>query len=107
MKNLELNFIQRLKIINLLSLQEGTLGKTAPFKRVLDLIRFNEEEDVQIVKTQVDATTVNYAAPTDFKSLLVDIENADATAVVTLMEEWQHFTPADHVWCDPMLKALR
>jgi hypothetical protein len=108
MIHIDLTFVPRLQLTNLLSQQQGTLGKTAPFMRVLEKIRFTDEEDRQIVKTPANEKVMNYAAPNpEFGKLAVDIENADAAAVAALMEEWAHFTTADHVWAGPILKALK
>lgn len=108
MTTIELDFTQRLKLIHLLSAQEGTLGKTAPFLRILEKIRFTDMEESQIIKTPVSDMLTNYAPPsTDFGRLTVDLETADAGVLVTLLESWPRFTPEDHGWANRLLTSLK
>jgi hypothetical protein len=108
MKNLELEFIQRLKLINLCEIQEGPLGKTAPFMRILDVIRFTDSEIPQIIKTQISDNIISYAPPNnEFGKILVGFETTDAKVLVELLESWPRFTTADHTWADPLIKLLK
>ena len=107
MQTIKLDFVQRLKLTNLLSSQEGTLGKTAPFLRMLEKVRFTDAEEAQIIKTPMSAGLTNYAQPSaGFGQLTVELETSEAAVLVVLMESWPHFTPSDHEWAQRLLKAL-
>lgn len=113
MRTVSLDFVQRVRLTDVLSQQEGPLGKTAPFLRVLNDVRFSEAEDNQIVKLPIERNGevlgVNMRAPADapdFGKKKIKIEDADAKALRDLLESWPKFTVGDHVWADPLLKQL-
>jgi hypothetical protein len=108
MKTLDLDFTKRFKLGELLGAQSGTLGKTAPYLRILNLLRFTEAENNQITRVQISDTQVSYQAPTrDFGCISIDVENADCAALLELMESHPGFTTSDHVWADPLLEKLK
>jgi len=112
MKNLNLDFIQRIKLTDLLSVQEGSLGTTAPFLRVLEKVRFSDAEYAQIVQIPIETPRgmmTQFQAPTgvpDFAKKKVNIEDADAKALGDLLNTWDRFSVADHAWADPITKQL-
>ena len=107
MTKLDLNFLQRFKLSDLLSQQEGPLGRTAPFLRVLNLVRFDDAESAQIKTVKVSDSQVRFEAPTaDFGEKSVDLETADGKALLDLIENWPKFTTPDHVWADPLVEQL-
>lgn len=113
MKNLSLDFVQRVQLVNVLSVQEGPLGKTAPFLRVLNDVRFSEEESKQIkdVPLERGGEIVGFQRipPSDapeFGKKKVKVEDEDAKHLKGLLESWPKFTVADHTWADPLLKQL-
>jgi hypothetical protein len=108
MISIELNFTQRLKLSDLLSVQEGPLGRTAPFLRVLNLVRFDDAESPQIKVQQVSETLRTYMAPTiDFGERSVELESADANALQELLNSWPKLTTVDHIWADPIVEQLQ
>lgn len=118
MKNLTVNFQQRAQLFYLLSQQEGPLGRTAPFLRVLTEVRFSDAENTQIIKLpyqvngKVVGETIHPPQDSEGKPLpdwgkkKIKIEDADAAALLALLREWPKFLTNDHVWADPLVKAL-
>lgn len=113
MKNLSLDFVQRVQLVGVLAVQEGPLGKTAPFLRILNDVRFSDEEEKQInnIPIERNGELVGYQrfAPKDtpdFGKKKVKVEDADAKHLKELLESWPKFTVQDHVWADPLLKQL-
>lgn len=108
MKNITLTFAQRVSLIHLLSAQEGTLGRLAPYMRVLDVIRFSDGDDKEIIRRPVDASRMSYEAPhPGFGALTATIEEGDATALCELFNTWPRFTAQDGAWATPILEALQ
>jgi hypothetical protein len=94
-------------LIALFSEQEGPLGKTAPFLRVLDEVRFSDAESAQI-KTEQVGKRMTFEGPSgDLGRKEVAIEDADAKTVVELIESWPKSRTEDHRWTAPLLKELR
>jgi hypothetical protein len=107
MKTIELNFAQRIQLINLLSVQEGTLGKLAPYMRILDAVRFSEEDKQHITRT-VEGNKVSFTAPKpEYGRLTVSLETGDLAALEDLIATWPRFTAADGVWVIGLQKALK
>lgn len=112
MKIVSVNFIQRIKLIGLLSVQEGTIGKTAVYLRLLDKVRFSDAEDGEITKIPVetkDGTMTHFQAPEskpDFAKKKLQIEDSDVAVLKGLIETWPHFTAQDHSWAMPLLDSL-
>ena len=95
-------------LTNILSQQEGPLGKIAPLFKVMDKVRFTEDESKQITMTQ-DADRVNYSFPADvpdFGKLSATLEDSEATAVLNVIEAWPKFRPADHTWVTLLMAQL-
>jgi hypothetical protein len=108
MRIVEVNFAQRVHLVNLLSMQEGTIGKLAPLMRILDQIRFSEEEDKQITRTPVGNDQVTFVPPNpEFGKLTASIEDGDASMLSDLLANWTHFRAADGVWVIPLQQSLQ
>lgn len=112
MKNLQLDFVQRIKLTDLLSHQEGPLGKTAPFLRVMEKARFSDAEAKEIVHLPVETpkgTLMHFQAPAgqpDFGKKKLQLEDSDAEKLKDLLESWERFSTLDHEWADPVVKQL-
>jgi len=109
MKNLTVDFSTRIKLSNVLSLQEGSLGRLAPFNRVLDKVRFSDEESKSIKTTQQNGLVL-YTGPDnrpDFGKIQIALEDADASAVTALLQSWERFTTADVGWTSKLLDGLK
>ncbi len=114
MTRVELNFTQRFKLTQLLSVQEGNIGKTAPFFRILELVRFTDEEDQKIVHTHVGINQVQFDPPKDadgepiegWGDLAIEIDTSDATQLTELLKTYPQFKTVDHLWVGPVLKQL-
>ena len=118
MRNVHFNFVQRLKLAgpssgfgSILGIQEGPLGKTAPFARVLDKIRFTGEDSAKIKVTRIDETRANFEGPPEpgFGELDVELDTNDCNEVAKLLETggWPGANTMDHAWADPLVLALK
>ncbi len=107
MKTIELGFLQRFKLSELLGIQQGPLGKTAPYLRIMEKVRFTDVEAKVITQVRINDTQVSVQAPATFANISVELEDADCTALRDLLEIHPTFTTADHLWADPVLAALR
>jgi hypothetical protein len=109
MTTVTLNFTQRFKLVDLLAQQEGPLGRTAPFLRVLNTVRFTDAENKEIVVRPVpnDPGKIKFAPPSaEFGAITVDLETADAKALAELLNTWPKFVTADHQWADSIIEQL-
>ena len=105
MKNLTLNVGQRVGLNNVLGQQTGNLAKLAPYWRLMEGLRLTEDEGKQLQVNQQDGK-IGVAwdpalAPKDFS-----LEDSDAMSVLALLQSWEHFTPSDFSWLQPIIDAL-
>jgi hypothetical protein len=108
MKAVDIDFAQRIHLVNLLSMQEGTIGRLAPFMRILDQVRFTDEEDKQIVRTPADNNLVTFTPPNPaFGKIQARIENGDAAVLAELIGSWPHFKASDGAWVIRLQQSLR
>lgn len=109
MKNIELDFLQRFHLLQILGQQEGNLAKTAAFFRMMEQMRFTDAENARIV-TQDYGEFSTFTRPEgepDFGRLQVKLEDADATALREMLNSWPKFKTIDRVWAVPVVDQLK
>jgi hypothetical protein len=107
MKNLKLNFAQRLKASNILGLASGNLEKILPLSTALEAIRFDDAELKQIKIVNAGNGLMSYEAPNgEFGAKEVGLEDAHAAAVLRELEAFQGYSVADVVWLTDLKKQL-
>ncbi len=110
MKNLTLSFSSRLRLNLLIDAIPGPLGRIRPMLEVMKHTAFTEEEIAQVKQSPGDAPgTTRYEAPTpDFGNKAVQIEEADAAALVRELESSTSLTAFDmRTWALPMIEELK
>lgn len=105
MKNLTLNVGQRIGLNNVLGQQSGNLAKIAPYWRLMESLRLTEEESAKLQMTTTDGK-VGVAWDPTLPSKDVSIEDPDASVVLSLLQSWEHFTPSDLSWLQPIIDGL-
>jgi hypothetical protein len=108
MKNLNLNFAQRLNVTNFLASVTGPLGKMSALQHVYEAVRFTDEEMRQVKMTDLGNGMSSFEPPSipDFGHLEVQIEDADASVLQQQFDSHQQFRIADMVWVGEIKKQL-
>jgi hypothetical protein len=99
MKNLNLNFGQRLGLAGFLALATGPLGKMAALQRIHEAVRFTDGEMRQVKVTELGNGISGFEPPTpDFGHLEVQIEDADVAVLQQEIDSHQQFHIVDMAW---------
>ena len=75
----------------------------------MELIRFTDEEVKNIKVEQQANGVVTYSYPSNLKgfgNLEVKMEDADAQAVLNVLEKWETFKPSDFHWLSQVTDGL-
>ncbi len=107
MKNLNVNFAQRLSLGNFLALATGPLGKMASLQRVYEAVRFSDADMRQIKVTDLGNGMSTFQPPSpEFGTLEVQVEDADATILHQEIDSCQQFRIADLGWVNSIKEQL-
>lgn len=101
MKDLTLKYQERLGLVNFLCGMRGLdLARMQSLGRVLDAVRFSDEEAERIKPTPLGNGMVSYPpAPTgDFGNIAVQIDNSDAEILTAAINNYTDFTVGDRIW---------
>ena len=99
MKQVSINFNQRVGLVNFLAGATGPLGKIAALGRINDAVRFTDTEMQQIKITDVGNGNSAFVPPTpDFGQMVARIEDADAALLVQELDACQNFRIFDRDW---------
>jgi hypothetical protein len=109
MKNLQLTFVMRVKLADVLACATGSLGKISALQAVYDQVRFTEEELARIEVTCIDKVrgiqTFHTDAPAEF-ALDVVLEDSHAATLERELNEFQGFRMGDREWVDLVKEQL-
>jgi hypothetical protein len=108
MKKLQLNFLQRVRLVDVLGMAHGPIKDVAPIWEFIKGIRLTEAEQAAVNFT-VDGQLRRWDPfPTaDFGAISYAFEaSADAAAVLRFLEHFPHFEPVDMVWLEGVLEQL-
>jgi len=107
MKTLTVTFEQRIKLLGILGSITGPLGRIAPLLQVWEKVKFSEDEFKKIKVEQQAPGVVTYTPPYPlFGFLRVQIEDAQASAVVLEFDQFQGFKVTDIGWVEDVRKQL-
>lgn len=116
MKNLQLDFVTRVKLIGIVGgahAQDGGIGKLHALLKVFEAVRFSPDELDQITVTPIDDKLANYritdpaAAGPEFGRKIVALEEAQAEWLRLQVKFWSAAaTIHDLAWLDPLIEAL-
>jgi hypothetical protein len=99
MKNLNLNFQQRLGVSNFLAQSQGALGKMTALQRIFLKVSFSDAEMQQIRQTPMGGGMVRYDPPApDFGACDVSVDDADAEYLQAEIESGQTLHVSDIAW---------
>ncbi len=109
MKDLSLDFAQRVGIQNYLGSVEAPLGKLTSLGNVLKLVRFTDREQQQIKLGPLDEQGRQpITAPlAPFGQLRTQVEDADANAFIEEIEGRGKHKMVDLVWIEAVLPQLK
>src|SRR3990172_1567473 len=109
MRQVEVDFTQRLQLINLLGGQEGRVADIRLLSKIIDKLDFTPEERDLSALTTDPRGIMTWRLPADqpaFGVKVVDLEDAEAERVKTVLEAWPRFRPSDQKWLDPIFESL-
>jgi len=107
MKNLTLNFWQRVGLMNVLGTATGPLAKITALARVYDAVRFTDAEMQQVQIQDLGNGRSALKPPTpDYGTKTIEIEDADAKAVLAEIEAYPAFQISDMTWVNEVKAAL-
>lgn len=107
MKDLELDFVQRLKTADLLSKVTGPLDKIVALAAVFQAVRFTEAEMAQITVKQLGNGVQSFEPPyATFGTLRTQLEDSQAAALLAEFHLCQGLTIADLPWFSAVKKQL-
>lgn len=99
MKNIELDFPQRMGLANFLSGVTGSLGKMVALGRVLDNVRLSEGETAECKVQNLGNGSMQIEPPKPgWGSVTASVEDGDADVLMAEIDTYQHFRPADLSW---------
>jgi len=107
MKNITLNFWQRVGLMNVLGAATGPLAKITALTRVYEAVRLTDEEmqQVQIQDLGNGRSALMPPSP-EWGTKTIEIEDADAKAVLAEIEAYSAFQISDMAWVNPIKAAF-
>ena len=108
MKNFNVNFNSRCRLVQVLNNIPGPLGRLRLLLPILDKISFTDEywKKVKIVQNGNQTTCV--APNNEFGNLKVELENAEADALIKELENSTEIVLNDYrSWVKELLKDLK
>jgi hypothetical protein len=107
MKNLSLDFPQRLRLGNFLAQTSGALGKIAALGRIYEAVRFSDEEWRQIRVQDLGNGTSNVEPPSpEFGRLETQLEDSDCPVLLQDLDSHQGFHLTDVAWVNAVKAQL-
>jgi hypothetical protein len=109
MKQLQLNFLQRVRLVDVLGTTHGPLKVIAPIWDFIKSIRLTDEEQTAVNFTIDGAVRRWEALPNEsFGNLTHEFKHSyDAATVLHTLEHYPDFEPVDMVWLQDVLTQLQ
>ncbi len=108
MKDISLDTNQRMHISVVVGLQEGKASDILVYSRLLEKLKLSETEEALIGLT-VDPVAGNMSwrpHPEGVPPVTVQIEDADASKLKYILENWPRFAARDHEWLQKVMAQL-
>ena len=106
MKTLDLNAIQRLSLISILGTVEGPLSRILPAATVLERIRLTDAETKDVTVSE-DGKQITYPTSPEWGKVTCVVDDSHALAVLSVLDQWQHFRASDIGWLSDLTAQLR
>ena len=107
MKTLDLTFVTRAKLADILGNAIGPLGKISALQAVFHQVRFTEPELATIQRVDVGAGRVIVSAPEGSNGKQIRLEDSQAQVLLAELESWGGFQIADLDWLDDLKRQLK
>ena len=98
MKNTTLNFYERIRTLDILGVQEARLAEVAIYLRIIDKIRFTEDEE-KAAKLKRNESSVQWELPNpEYGTITAQLEDVEAEKLLGLLQSWPHISTRDAKW---------
>ena len=106
MKTLDLDFIARVKLADILGNATGPLAKISALQSVYKKVQLTEQ-DTDVQRIDLGGGRVTVTAPLGTCGKRVAIEDSEAVAVLTELEAWTGYQIGDLDWLELLKSQLK
>jgi hypothetical protein len=107
MKTLDLDFIARVKLADILGSATGPLAKITALQAVYAKMRLTEAELATVTQTPLGDGRVSLSAAGGAFCKQIEIEDQQATALLAELDSWHGYQIADLEWLGRVKEQLR